>query len=147
LTPAPPRQILVVEDNPADIDLTLEAFREVSITATAEVHAVTNGDEALRFVRRQEEFAGRRRPDLVLLDLNLPRKDGREVLAEIKADPDLRRIPVLVLTTSSSTEDVREAYEHHANAYIQKPVGFRDFLAVANSIRDFWLATARLPGE
>jgi CheY-like chemotaxis protein len=147
LTPAPPPQILVVEDNPADIDLTREAFRDVSVTSTADVHAVTNGEEALRFLRGEEEFSDRQRPDLVLLDLNLPLKDGRDVLAEIKRDPDLRRIPVLVLTTSSSTEDVRAAYDRHANAYIQKPVGFGDFLAVATSIRDFWLATVRLPEE
>ena len=141
------RQILLVEDNPADIDLTLEAFREVSIASAADVHAVTSGDEALKYLRSEGEFAGRPRPDLVLLDLNMPRKDGRAVLTELKADPELRRIPVVVLTTSSSTEDILEAYDHYANAYVQKPVGFGDFLIVARSIRDFWLTAASLPDK
>ena len=145
MTPSLPPQILVVEDNPADIELTLEAFREASIAA--DIHAVKDGEEAIRFLRREHELADSPRPDLVLLDLNLPRKDGRAVLAEIKADPALRRIPVVVLTTSSSTEDIEAAYDHHANAYIQKPVGFRDFVRVAGAIRDFWLGTASLPGE
>jgi chemotaxis family two-component system response regulator Rcp1 len=145
LTPSLHPQILLVEDNPADRDLTLEAFREAGIAA--DIHAVKDGEEALRFLRREHELADRPRPDLVLLDLNLPRKDGRDVLAEIKADPALRRIPVLVLTTSSSTEDIQAAHDHHANAYIQKPVGFRDFVSVAGAIRDFWLGTASLPRE
>jgi two-component system response regulator len=145
LTPSSLPQILVVDDNPADIDLTLEAFRDAKISA--DIHAASSGEEAVRILHGEGEFADRPRPDLLILDLNMPRKDGREVLADIKADPVLRRIPVLVLTTSSSPEDVREAYDHHANAYIQKPVGYQDFLEVAVAIRDFWLTAATLPGE
>lgn len=145
MTPSALPQILVVDDNPADIDLTLEAFRDAKITA--DIHAASSGEEAVRFLHGEGEFADRRRPDLLILDLNMPRKDGRQVLADIKADPALRRIPVLVLTTSSSPEDIREAYDQHANAYIQKPVGYQDFLEVAGAIRDFWLTAATLPGE
>jgi two-component system, chemotaxis family, response regulator Rcp1 len=145
LSPRSPAQILLVEDTGADVDLTREVFIDAGVAA--DIHAVHDGEQALRFLRREGEFGDRPRPDLVLLDLNLPRKDGREVLIEIKGDPDIRRTPVLVLTTSSNTQDVRAAYDHHANAYIQKPVGLEDLLALATSIRDFWLDAARLPEE
>jgi chemotaxis family two-component system response regulator Rcp1 len=140
-----PAQILLVEDNLADVDLTREAFVDAGVAA--ELHAVEDGEQALRFLRREGEFGQSPRPDLVLLDLNLPRKDGREVLAEVKRDPEVRRIPVLVLTTSSNAQDVQAAYDHHANAYVEKPLGLEGLLGLATSIRDFWLDAARLPDE
>lgn len=136
-------EILLVEDNPGDARLTLEAFKEGKVINNVTV--VRDGVEALAYLRRQEPYANARQPDLVLLDLNLPRKDGREVLAEIKADEHLRKIPVVVLTTSTAEEDIARAYSSHANCYISKPVDLNQFLRVAHSIESFWLNFVRLP--
>jgi len=134
-----------VEDNPGDIRLMREALREGKIANR--VHEVRDGVEAMDFLHRREPFADAPRPDLILLDLNLPRKDGREVLAEIKADSDLRRIPVVVLTTSQAEEDVLRAYNLHANCYMTKPVDLGQFLRLVQSIERYWLIMVRLPRE
>ena len=136
-------EILLVEDNPGDIRLTQEVFREGRLANR--LHIVRDGVEALAYLRREGPYAQAARPDIILLDLNLPRKDGREVLAEIKADQDLRRIPVIVLTTSSADQDIGQAYGLHANCYLTKPVGLDEFIAVVRSIEDFWLALVKLP--
>lgn len=136
-------EILLVEDNPGDARLTIEAFKDGKVTNNLAV--VPDGVEALAYLRREGRYADVRTPDLILLDLNLPRKDGREVLAAIKEDPALMAIPVIVLTTSSSQDDVARAYGHHANCYITKPVNLDQFLRVINSIEDFWLSLVRLP--
>ncbi len=135
--------ILLVEDNPGDVRLTLETFKETDMTTM--LHVVGDGVEALAFLYRSGDYADVARPDLILLDLNLPRKDGREVLAEIKQDAILRRIPVVVLTTSQAEQDILAAYDLHANCYITKPMDLDSFADVARSIQDFWLATAILP--
>jgi CheY-like chemotaxis protein len=136
-------EILLVEDNPGDVRLMEEAFKEGSVTS--HLNVVGNGEEALAFLRKQEGFISAPRPDLVILDLNLPRKDGREVLAEIKSDPDLKRIPVVVLTTSDAEQDVTRSYNLHANCYITKPVGLERFFTVIHRIEAFWLSVAHLP--
>ena len=136
-------EILLVEDNEGDIRLTREALKEGRIRNRLNV--VSDGEQALRFLRREQEFAGMPRPDLVLLDLNLPRLDGREVLAAIKKDPDLKQIPIVVLTSSRADEDLLKAYDSHANCYISKPVGFEDFMQVIRSIENFWLTIVVLP--
>ncbi len=136
-------EILLVEDNPGDARLTREAFNEGRLLNNLSV--VTDGVEALAYLRQEGKYANSIRPDLVLLDLNLPKKDGREVLAEIKEDESLKMIPVVVLTTSASQEDVRRAYGSHANCYITKPVDLDQFLRVAQSIESFWLTLVRLP--
>ncbi len=135
--------ILLVEDNPGDVRLVLEAFREVG----PDVHltAARDGEEALAVLRRQGAQAAAPRPALILLDLNLPRMDGRELLAEIKADPALRPIPVVVLTSSRQDQDVLACYDLHANCYITKPADLDQFIAIVRSIVDFWLTVARLP--
>ncbi len=138
-----PIQILLVEDNAADIELTREILAETRVLN--EVHVVTDGEAAMAFLRREREFARAIRPDLVLLDLNLPRKDGREVLHEIKTDPELRRIPVIVMTTSGEERDILRAYDDHVNAYIQKPLDLSALVTVTQAIEDFWLAIVRLP--
>jgi len=138
-----PIEILMVEDNPGDVRLTQEAFREAKVRNN--IHIATDGVEALAFLRRQGRYADVPRPDVILLDLNLPKKDGREVLVEIKADPGLRRIPVVVLTSSEAEEDVLKAYNLHANAYVAKPVDLEKFIAVVKSIEDFWLEIVKLP--
>lgn len=135
--------ILLVEDNPGDIRLTQEAMREAKMTNS--LHVAKNGASAMDFLRRQGEFEGAPRPDLVLLDLNLPRKNGKEVLKEMKDDPQLRRIPVIVLSTSDAHRDVTDSYDLHANCYINKPVDFDDFLKVVQSIECFWFHMAKLP--
>jgi len=135
--------ILLVEDNPGDARLAAEAFKEG--TVPTRLHVVQDGIEAMAFLRREGSYAQATRPDLVLLDLNLPRKDGREVLAEIKEDPDLRRIPVIVLTTSQAESDVAQSYELHANCYIVKPVDFDRFIDVVKGIEDFWCSLVKLP--
>ncbi|HEX9939680.1 MAG TPA: response regulator [Longimicrobium sp.] len=138
-----PVELLLVEDNPGDVELTREALAEARVRNRLAV--VSDGVEALRFLRREGPHAGSPRPDLILLDLNLPRMDGREVLAAIKRDPALRRIPVVVLTTSEAERDIVEAYQLHANAYIVKPVDLDQFLGVVRSIESFWLAVVKLP--
>ena len=138
-----PVELLLVEDNPGDVELTREALAEARVRNRLAV--VSDGVEALRFLRREGPHAGSPRPDLILLDLNLPRMDGREVLAAIKRDPALRRIPVVVLTTSEAERDILEAYQLHANAYIVKPVDLDQFLGVVRSIESFWLAVVKLP--
>jgi CheY-like chemotaxis protein len=139
-----PIQILLVEDNPGDVRLTREVLKDGRIRNTLNV--VGDGVEALAFLRREGEYADAGLQDLVLLDLNLPKMDGREVLKEMKADPALRRIPVIVLTGSSAEFDVLSAYDLHANCYITKPVDLDQFVAVVRSIEDFWLAIVKLPG-
>jgi CheY-like chemotaxis protein len=138
-----PIEILLVEDNPGDVRLTIEALKEGKVRNNLAV--AKDGVEALAFLRRQGNYADASRPDLILLDLNLPRKDGREVLAEIKEDPALRRIPVVVLTTSKAEEDIVRTYDLHANCYITKPVDLEQFISVVRSIDDFWLSVVRLP--
>jgi CheY-like chemotaxis protein len=140
-----PIEILLVEDNEGDVRLTREVLKDGRIRNTLNV--VGDGVEALAYLRREREYAETKPQDLVLLDLNLPKMDGREVLALIKADPDLRRIPVVVLTTSSSEVDVLSAYDLHANCYITKPVDLDQFVKVVRSIEDFWLAIVKLPRE
>ena len=135
--------ILLVEDNPADVRLTVEALKESQVGTR--LHVVRDGEQALAFLRRQATWATAVRPDLILLDLNLPRKDGRAVLGEIKADQRLKTIPVVVLTTSEAEEDVHRAYELHANCYITKPVDLGEFLTVVRSVDAFWFSTVRLP--
>ena len=139
----PSVEILLVEDSPGDIRLTQEAFKEGKLVNR--LHVVQDGEAAMAFLRREGAYAQVIRPDLILLDLNLPKKDGREVLAEIKADGSLRRIPVVVLTTSQAEQDILEAYELHANCYITKPVNFDQFLRVVRSVEDFWLTIVKLP--
>jgi CheY-like chemotaxis protein len=136
-------EILLVEDNPGDARLTLEAFKEGRVLNNLVV--MKDGVEALAYLRRRGPYATAKTPDLILLDLNLPRKSGREVLAEIKADEQLRVIPVVVLTTSADDQDVARAYNQHANCYITKPVDLEQFLRVVHSIEDFWLTLVRLP--
>ncbi len=140
-----PIEILLVEDNPADVRLTQEALREGKVKNSLNV--ARDGAEALAFLRREGPHAGAPRPDLILLDLNLPKKDGREVLAEIKADDELKRIPVVVLTTSSAELDILKSYSLHANCYITKPVDLEQFVTVVKAIDDFWLTVVRLPPE
>jgi two-component system, chemotaxis family, response regulator Rcp1 len=136
-------EILIVEDNPGDVRLTVEALKEAKVRNNLSV--VTDGVEAMEFLRRKGRFASAVRPDLILLDLNLPRKDGREVLKEIKADPELLRIPVVILTTSQAEQDIVRTYNLHANCYITKPVDLDRFLEVVRSIEEFWLTIVKLP--
>ena len=138
-----PAEILLVEDNPGDVRLTQEAFREGRIENN--LHVVTDGVEALEFLHRRGEYADAPRPDLVLLDLNLPRKNGDEVLAELKDDEDLRCIPVIVLTSSAAEEDVVKSYELHANAYLTKPVDPDAFIDAVQSFEQFWFSIVKLP--
>ena len=138
-----PVEILLVDDNPGDVRLVQEALADSPIPNLLSV--VQDGAEAMDLLRRQGRFAHAPRPRLILLDLNLPRKDGREVLADIKRDPNLRRIPVIVLTTSQAEQDVVNVYDLQANCYITKPVGWDQFAAVLKAIRDFWLTVAKLP--
>jgi chemotaxis family two-component system response regulator Rcp1 len=140
-----PIEILLVEDNPADVRLTHEALKEGKVRNN--LHVARDGVDALEFLRRVGPYKDATRPDLVLLDLNLPRKDGREVLAEIKRDPELRTIPVVVLTTSSAEADILRSYNLHANCYITKPVDLDQFVQVIKSIDDFWLTVVRLPSD
>jgi chemotaxis family two-component system response regulator Rcp1 len=136
-------EILLVEDNPGDVRLTREALKEGKILNNVSV--VEDGVEALAFLRREGKYANAVRPDLILLDLNLPKKDGREVLAEIKVDPSLKKIPVVVLTTSAAEQDILKTYDLHANCYITKPVDLEQFIKIVQLIEDFWFTIARLP--
>jgi CheY-like chemotaxis protein len=135
--------ILLVEDNPGDTRLVIEAMREAKLENY--IHVVEDGVEAMQFLRREGRFGDAPRPDLILLDLNLPKKDGRAVLAEVKTDPVLKRIPVVVLTTSQAEEDVLRAYELHANCYITKPVDMEQFMKVVAQIDEFWIRVVTLP--
>jgi two-component system response regulator len=137
--------ILLVEDSPADVLITREAFEEFRLINT--LHVVDDGVEALAFLNQAGKYASMPHPDLILLDLNLPRKSGREVLAEIKADSKFKSIPVVILSTSPAEQDVLQAYEHHANCYIVKPVGFDNFVTAMQSIRQFWFSVVTLPPE
>ncbi len=139
-----PIEILLVEDNPGDARLTTDAFKEGRIINN--MHVVKDGQEAMDYLNHQGAHAGSVRPDIVLLDLNLPKKSGLEVLKEIKADPQLKTIPVVILTTSASDKDILSAYENYVNCYIRKPVDFNDFLVVVTKIEDFWLSIVKLPG-
>jgi chemotaxis family two-component system response regulator Rcp1 len=137
-----PVQILLVEDSPSDVAMTVAALREGHIAN--DMHVAGDGETALDFLYRRGEFTNAPRPDLILLDLNLPRRDGREVLAEVKADDDLKAIPIVVLTTSAAESDVMRIYRLHANSYVAKPVGFEQFLSAVQQIETFWLTLARL---
>jgi len=139
-----PIEILLVEDNPDDACMTMEALREGKVRNT--VHHVEDGVEALNFVRQKGKYAGAPRPDLILLDLSLPRLGGLEVLAEIKEDAELRRIPVVIMTSSTREQDVVRAYNHHANCYVTKPIDLEQFIGAVRKIEDFWLTIVRLPG-
>jgi CheY-like chemotaxis protein len=138
-------EILLVEDNPGDVRLTVEAFKEGKMGNHLQI--ARDGVEALEVLRRQGQHSDAARPDLILLDLNLPKMDGREVLAEIKQDPDLRRIPVVVLTTSDAEQDIARSYDLHANCYITKPVDMGQFIEIVQRIEGFWLTIVKLPNE
>ena len=138
-----PVEILLIEDNPGDVRLTMEALKEAKVINNLTV--LKDGMEALAFLRREGPYAKAPRPHLILLDLNLPKKDGREVLAEVKADEALKRIPVVVLTTSEDEQDVLKSYNLHANCYVTKPVDLERFIKVVRSIEDFWLGIVMLP--
>jgi len=140
-----PIQVLMVEDNPDDVDLIREAFKEAKVHCN--LHVVEDGLEAMVFLRQRGKFSQAGRPDIVLLDLNLPRKDGCEVLEEIKTDENLRDIPVVVLTSSSIQEDIWKAYHLHVNCYITKPVDFEQFVKVVKAIDDFWFTVVKLPRQ
>jgi CheY-like chemotaxis protein len=144
-TDGPGVDILLVEDNPADVRLTQEALKEAKVCHR--LHVVVDGEQAMAYLHRQGAYIGATRPDIVLLDLNLPRKDGRQVLNEIKSNAKLRQIPVIILTTSQAEADVLEAYDAHANCYIVKPVDLDKFLSVARVIETFWLGTVMLPPD
>lgn len=138
-------EILLVEDNPGDVFLTREAFREGRIHHHMSV--ADDGEEALQFLRREGPYRNAPRPDVILLDLNLPKKDGRELLAELKADPELKFIPVIVLTTSEADSDISKAYRLHANCYLTKPIQVDEFLNKIKMVEDFWLSVVRLPSR
>ncbi len=138
-----PLEILLVEDNPGDIRLTREVMKEGKVLN--KLNVVMDGEEAMEYLRRQGKYEEAARPDLVLLDLNLPRKNGREVLAEIKGDPDLKRIPVVILTISRDERDILKSYDLHANCYITKPVDLQQFVSVVKAVEDFWLTVVKLP--
>lgn len=138
-----PINILLVEDNPGDIRLTKEVLKDGKIKNVLSV--VMDGEDALLYLKKQGNYTNVLTPDIILLDLNLPKKDGREVLAEIKSDPDLMMIPVIILTTSSAEQDILNTYAHYANCYITKPVDFNQFINVIRSIENFWLTIVKLP--
>jgi two-component system response regulator len=138
-----PIEILLVEDNPGDADLAREALASGKVRNT--LHHVGDGLAAMDFLRRQGKYVGVPRPDLILLDLNMPKKDGREVLAEVKADADLKRIPVVILTTSKAEEDILKTYNLHANCFITKPIDLHQFIKVVQAIEEFWFTIVKLP--
>ena len=144
-TDAEPIEILLVEDSPGDVRLTREAFKDAKVHIN--LHVASDGAEAMAFLGREEHYVDSPRPDLILLDLNLPKKDGREVLGEIKESPTLKSIPVVILTTSASEEDILRSYRLHANCYITKPVDLDGFLKIVKSIDGFWLSVVKLPHE
>jgi chemotaxis family two-component system response regulator Rcp1 len=137
--------VLLIEDSPGDVRLTQEAFRDANMSVR--LHVASDGVEAMAFLRHEGAYASAPRPDLTLLDLNMPRMDGREVLARIKGDDDLKTIPTVILTTSEAEEDIAKSYQLHANCYFSKPVEFAAFEDLVKSINKFWLATAKLPGQ
>jgi two-component system, chemotaxis family, response regulator Rcp1 len=143
--PSQPIDILLVEDNAGDVRLTQEVLKDSKVRNNLIV--ASNGEEALACLRKTGKFQSATRPDLILLDLNLPIKDGREVLQQIKDDPDLKRIPVVILTTSKAEEDILKTYNLHANCYVTKPVDLEQFCAVVKSLEDFWLAIVKLPNH
>jgi chemotaxis family two-component system response regulator Rcp1 len=136
-------QILLVEDNPGDVRLTVEALRGARVAN--ELHVVGDGEAAIDFLRQRGQYRDAPRPDIVLLDLNLPRLEGRDVLTDIKSDPDLAKIPIIVLTSSSADEDIQQSYALHANCFVSKPVDFTEFIAAVRSLEGFWLKIVRLP--
>lgn len=138
-------EILLIEDNLGDVDLTRDGLKDSKIPHT--LHVCTDGTDAMAFLRNEGKYVGAPRPDLILLDLNLPKKDGREVLAEIKYDPSFKAIPVIVLTSSHAEIDVAKSYEHHANAYVAKPVDLNGFVNVINEIEKFWFSVVSLPNK
>jgi len=138
-------EILLVEDNPGDVRLTQEALKESDVKSN--LYSVMDGADAIKYLTKEGEYANVKKPDLILLDLNLPKKDGKEVLSLIKSDEDLKLIPVVVLTTSNAESDIFKTYDLHANCYITKPVDFNHFIQVIKSIEEFWLNVVRLPSE
>ena len=140
-----PVEILLVEDNEGDVGLIEEVFEEAKIRNN--IHVAEDGEEAVLYLRGEGKFSGSPRPDIILLDLNLPKKDGREVLKEIKEDDNLKNIPVVILTTSNAEKDILRAYDLHANAYITKPLDFDQFIMVVGSIENFWLESVNLPSK
>ena len=136
-------EILLVEDNPGDVRLTREALRDSKVKNT--IHVVDDGVKALQFLNREAPYQDVPRPDIILLDLNLPRRDGREVLADIKLSEDFRRIPVVILTTSDDEQDILKSYDLHANCFITKPVDFNRFITIVKSIENFWFSIVKLP--
>jgi chemotaxis family two-component system response regulator Rcp1 len=142
---AVPIEVLLVEDSPGDVRLTREAFKDAKVHIN--LYVASDGAEAMAFLGREGEYSHVPRPDLILLDLNLPKKDGREVLAELKESPTLKCIPVVILTTSASEADIQGSYQRHANCYITKPVDLEGFLKVVRSIDNFWLSVVKLPHE
>ncbi len=140
-----PIEVLLVEDSPGDVRLTEEALKEGKVRNNLNV--VMDGVEAMAYLRREGRYASAIRPDIVLLDLNMPKKDGREVLAEMKSDHRLRRIPVVILTTSEAEQDILKTYDLHANCYITKPVDLDQFISLVKSVEDFWLTIVKLPAE
>ena len=136
-------EILLVEDNPADVRLTIEALKETKVAN--HVNYVLSGEDAMAYLRKQGKYIDVVRPDIILLDLNLPKKNGREVLSEVKSDPSLRRIPVVILTSSKAEEDIVKTYDLHANCYISKPVDITQFIKIAHVLEDFWFTVVKLP--
>lgn len=142
---AKPVDILLVEDNQGDVRLTQEALKDAKLAVN--LHVVNDGMEAMSFLRRRGQYAASPRPDIILLDLNLPKKDGREVLTEIKSDPDLKRTPVVIVTTSQAEEDIVRTYDLHANCYVTKPLDLAQFVIMVQSIEHFWLTIVKLPTD
>ena len=140
-----PVEVLLAEDNPGDVKLTEKALEQGNVLNN--LHVVNDGVEAMAYLKQEGEYADKPRPDLILLDLNMPRKSGDEVLEEIKEDPDLRRIPVVILTSSAAEEDIIKSYDLHANAYLTKPVDFDGFMELVEHIEDFWLTIVKMPPE
>ena len=140
-----PADFLLVEDNPGDVRLTQEALKSHKVQNN--LHVATDGEEAMAFLRRQGKYANAPRPDIILLDLNLPKKDGREVLAEIKSDPNLKTIPVVIITSSEAEQDVIKSYNLNANCYVTKPVNLDQFIKVVQSVNDFWITIVKLPSS